>query len=183
MIRDNDISEMRSIAGKKGGGNPNFVKTKLQTPLQTNTEYEYEIKDESVIKDKDKKKGIQGKGKEPAYTAMFESFWVVYPKKLGKGDAFSAWKKLDPNAKLIDKMINAVKTQSQSVQWQKNSGQFIPNCSTWINQARWDDELPIDTGESELSKHNRMVLEDWARKKQEEEKKAQEIAGNNYGTN
>jgi len=47
MIRDNEISMSRSKAGKKGGGNPNFVKTKLQTNKQTKlqTNYEYENED------------------------------------------------------------------------------------------------------------------------------------------
>ncbi|MDD4971922.1 MAG: hypothetical protein PHT07_21050 [Paludibacter sp.] len=45
MIHDNLISEARSNAAKKGGGNPNFVKTKLQT----NTENEYEVVNEVAI--------------------------------------------------------------------------------------------------------------------------------------
>jgi len=54
MIKDNQVSEARSKAGKKGGGNPNFVKTKKQTKQQTNTqtnsEYEYEYEDEDSLK-------------------------------------------------------------------------------------------------------------------------------------
>ena len=42
MVKDNSISETRSKAGKRGGGNPNFVKTKLQTNSKQNPEYEYE---------------------------------------------------------------------------------------------------------------------------------------------
>lgn len=41
MVKDNSISDKRSNAGKKGGGNPNFVKTKIQTNSKQNTEYEY----------------------------------------------------------------------------------------------------------------------------------------------
>lgn len=42
MVKDNAISTSRSNAAKKGGGNPNFVKTKLQTTSKQNTEDEYE---------------------------------------------------------------------------------------------------------------------------------------------
>jgi len=42
MIKDNSISETRAKAGKKGGGNPNFVSNLVKTKSQTNTEYEYE---------------------------------------------------------------------------------------------------------------------------------------------
>lgn len=45
MVADNDLSEKRSMAGKKGGGNPNFVKTNLQTTSQTNTESEIDNED------------------------------------------------------------------------------------------------------------------------------------------
>jgi uncharacterized phage protein (TIGR02220 family) len=38
MIKDNLVSEARSNAGKKGGGNPNFVNKLVKTNLQTNTE-------------------------------------------------------------------------------------------------------------------------------------------------
>lgn len=40
MVKDNDISLKRSEAGKKGGGNPNFVITNKQTKSQTNPENE-----------------------------------------------------------------------------------------------------------------------------------------------
>ena len=51
MIRDNEISIARSKAGKKGGGNPNFVKTKIQTNNQTKlqTNYEYENEYENIL--------------------------------------------------------------------------------------------------------------------------------------
>ena len=29
----------------------------------------------------------------------------------------------------------------KSDQWTKDNGQFIPNPQTWIDQARWDDEI------------------------------------------
>lgn len=56
MVKDNATSTSRSNAGKKGGGNPNFVKTKLQTKLQTTSkqnpeyeyEYEYEFKTDNI---------------------------------------------------------------------------------------------------------------------------------------
>lgn len=46
MIRDNEISLKRSEAGKKGGGNPNFVNKVVKTKPQTNTEYEIEYVNE-----------------------------------------------------------------------------------------------------------------------------------------
>ena len=39
-------------------------------------------------------------------------------------------------------MLAAIEKQKQSAQWQDNGGQFIPHPSTWLNQRRWEDELP-----------------------------------------
>jgi len=83
------------------------------------------------------------------YTEDFENFWEVYPKKIGKGEAFKAWRKIKPSQVLQQKIIESVYNQSKSEQWIKDKGQFVPNPSTWLNQERWDDEVKtksISTG-------------------------------------
>lgn len=77
------------------------------------------------------------------YTEDFETFWKEYPKKVGKGGAFRAWKKIKPDASAIDKMIAGVKLQRTTEQWKKDKGQFIPNPETWLNQRRWEDEVEV----------------------------------------
>ena len=74
--------------------------------------------------------------------SAFDAFWKAYPKKSGKGAAEKAFSKLPAPASLLPKMLEAIELQKQSIQWQKENGQFIPNPSTWINQRRWEDELP-----------------------------------------
>jgi len=51
MVKDNHIKEVRSKAGKKGGGNPNLFKQKDKQI----TEYENEYENEDEIKDVSKK--------------------------------------------------------------------------------------------------------------------------------
>lgn len=45
----------------------------------------------------------------------------------------------------------ALKTQTQSEQWTKERGRFIPNPATWLRGRRWEDEAgaadPADTPE------------------------------------
>jgi hypothetical protein len=70
----------------------------------------------------------------------FDQFWNVYPKKVGKTDARKAFAKVEMPVEIL---INAVQKQKASAQWTKDGGQFIPNPSTWLNQGRWEDELPV----------------------------------------
>ena len=72
------------------------------------------------------------------YTTDFESFWTKYPKKTGKGAAFKAWQKLHKTE--ISKISDALDWQIPSDQWQRDSGHYIPNPQTYLNQKRFDDE-------------------------------------------
>ena len=101
--------------------------------------YTLKISKDKISKDQDK--ASDGDGKEIKYSDSFEEFWKVYPKKIGKGAAYKSWKIIKPSDVLKEKIINAVKMQCNSIQWQKEGGQYIPNPSTWLNQERWNDEL------------------------------------------
>lgn len=80
--------------------------------------------------------------KKPApIDERFEQFWVVYPRKIGKGAARKAFAKIKPSDELLKRMVVAVVTQSKSDAWTKDGGQFIPNPATWLNQERWEDEI------------------------------------------
>lgn len=71
--------------------------------------------------------------------ARFEEFWSAYPKKTGKDAAKKSFMVRKPNAELLGSMLTALTTQKQSRDWQKDSGQYIPNPATWLNQGRWMD--------------------------------------------
>ena len=76
----------------------------------------------------------------------FSRFWAAYPRKVGKQAAKKSWSRLHPSEELTQAILQAVEAQKQSRQWRENNGQFIPNPATWLNQGRWEDELP--NGES-----------------------------------
>lgn len=73
--------------------------------------------------------------------AQFDKFYSLYPKKVGKQQALKAWLKLKPDEALFNKITEAVKQQSQSEQWLKDNGQYIPYPGTWLNGRRWEDEV------------------------------------------
>lgn len=74
---------------------------------------------------------------------LFDRFWAVYPRHTAKQTAWKSFEKLNPDESLVQQMITAVERQKQSEQWTKDNGQFIPHPATWINQRRWEDEVPV----------------------------------------
>ncbi len=70
----------------------------------------------------------------------FNRFWDEYPKRVAKKAALKAWKKLNPDDELAERIITAVQKQKKWEQWKKGNGQYVPNPATWLNQGRWDDE-------------------------------------------
>ncbi|MFH1635028.1 MAG: hypothetical protein ABIG63_13620 [Chloroflexota bacterium] len=86
-------------------------------------------------------KELKNEKKEEATTTSFDIFWKQYPKKVGKGAARKVWAKLKPSETLVEKILGAVAEQKESIQWNKEGGQFIPHPATWLNQERWGDEL------------------------------------------
>lgn len=72
----------------------------------------------------------------------FETFWTTYPRKVGKGAALKAWERLHPTNGQCEAIVAAVRVQCRCEQWTKNNGQFIPHPATWLNQRRFEDEVP-----------------------------------------
>lgn len=73
--------------------------------------------------------------------SRFDVFWKAYPRKQGKGAAEKAFAKAKLNGH-FDSMLTALELQKQSEQWRRDAGQFVPNPATWLNQRRWEDEIP-----------------------------------------
>ena len=77
--------------------------------------------------------------KEEKNESIFESFWKVYPRKIGKEKCRNWFKSHKPKEDLVQQMIEAVEQQKKSKQW--SDPQYIPHPYTWLNQGRWEDEL------------------------------------------
>lgn len=67
----------------------------------------------------------------------FNSFWEIYPRKLGKGEAKAAF------VKAVTKFGHEVIMEGVS-RFASDPNlppvQFVPRAATWLNQERWDDE-------------------------------------------
>jgi biotin operon repressor len=76
--------------------------------------------------------------KEP-YPGPFLEFWNAYPKKVGKGDAYSAYKKIKSPRPGLSEILTSIKAHKKTDQWKTKT--FIPNPATFLNQRRWEDEF------------------------------------------
>ena len=90
------------------------------------------------------------RGKGATVTEKFAKFWDAYPRKTAKSEAMKAFAKLNPDDSLMETIMNAIEKQKQSDQWKRDGGQYIPHPATWLNQQRWEDELPLSNGNTPL---------------------------------
>ena len=118
MVRDNDLSIKRSIAGSKGGSNSQFAKAKNQAKHQANTENE---NDNAIVND---------------INIGFEEFWNAYDKKRGdKTKLEKKWKSLnDSDRDEIMQYIPKYKAATPDKKFRKDP-------DTFLNNHSWKDEI------------------------------------------
>lgn len=93
---------------------------------------------------------LPAKAGETTYSKDFLEFWERYPKKIGKGAAWSSWNKVT-HPTIID-LTDAIQRQVTSLQWKRDNGQYIPNPATWLNQRRWEDETQPEANTYKVTK-------------------------------
>lgn len=87
----------------------------------------------------------------------FDQFWTIYPRHKGKINARKALDKAlrDGGNGLLDTILEAVEKLSQTDQWIKDGGQFIPYPATWLNSGGWDDEAPVNDADERAERRYR----------------------------
>lgn len=70
------------------------------------------------------------------YSLIFLEFWAAYPRKVGKDEAFKAFKKRHVTPEILSVMLRSLSFQAAA--W--SDPQFIPHASKWLNSGRWKDE-------------------------------------------
>lgn len=88
----------------------------------------------------------QGKDQGVAADA-FESFWTAYPKKKARPAAERAFKAAKINGHLSD-VLKDIESKSDSAEWKKEKGQYIPYPATYLNERRWEDVEGTTTSQS-----------------------------------
>lgn len=96
----------------------------------------------SLYKNNKNNNNINTQSNDAPIDTDFKKFWDNYPRKVGKAKCVSWWKIHKPNSELVAKMLVTLSKQKQTDQWCTDGGRFIPHPYTWLNQGRWDDDVP-----------------------------------------
>ena len=74
----------------------------------------------------------------------FDRFWSLYPRKVGKGQARTAWGTAIRRKASVADILQGLRRANQRWADDGTEGQFIPHPATWLNGERWaDDPLPL----------------------------------------
>lgn len=74
----------------------------------------------------------------------FATFYDLYPKKIGRGQAAKAHKAAVKKAS-ADDILDGLKAHLPI--WEHTERQFIPNPATWLNGERWADDVDDETAD------------------------------------
>lgn len=106
------------------------------------------------------------------YAADFEIFYKHYPNKNGKASASKYWERFRRAGSLpeLPYLLACVEIFKRSSQWQKDEGCYVPMCSTWVYNRRWED-LPEEKVKAYIEQKKA-----WQARVEEEKEKAEKEA-------
>ena len=77
---------------------------------------------------------------KPSYEKGFKKFWDIYPRKIGKYNAYNSWKK---SIKDIEETDLIVSTKNFADTVRQTEEKYIPHAQTWLNGKRYLDAKNI----------------------------------------
>lgn len=144
LIDAGHISKVNSENGRLGGRPRKENKPTAKRPLS----------------DRKAKKSKEEKEKEEELNISFNSFWSLYPNKVARTKCEPKWEKLTDEVREI-----IMKTLPAFIQNKPFESYTHPNPETYLNQKRWEDQIP-ETTKTETMTVKEMLAEN--RRKSEE---------------
>lgn len=156
-----ELASLRDEYTKKSGQTPDKLRSK-----ETDTELPTEVTETETPPTPADGGEVLAKVKpKPSWPKhyRFEDWYSAYPAKVAPAAAKTAWekltKRLDFGDEFVDRLIAAVEKAKQfSPKWRNG---YIPNPSTWLNQQRWEDELPAASGAATSGASASQSLKPW----------------------
>lgn len=87
------------------------------------------------------------------YTPEFDEFWNVYPRKLGKVEAFKTWTKVIKNGESPELIIKCASNYAIDCQNKQTDQQYIKHPRTFLNDERYKDYTLIAVGGGNSGKY------------------------------
>jgi hypothetical protein len=145
--RRDQISAKRSEAGKKGMSTRWDNKTDNKPIANEYQTYNPEPEPEPEPNTTSKEVVLT---RDNPNEKLFDHFWEIWPKRVGKADARKAWAKALKKTD-AQEIISAATVYAASPF--RPEMQFIPMPATWLNGERWSDDAP--TGSAQVTKAQR----------------------------
>ena len=82
------------------------------------------------------------------HAQWFDAFWDLYPRKVNKKKSKEKFLKICKDENTFNAIMRGLKKQMNSLQWQKDDGQYVPHPTTWLNGERWLDEVDVSMNDS-----------------------------------
>jgi hypothetical protein len=78
----------------------------------------------------------------------FDDLWKEYPKQQKRDRALAAFAALNPPPDLAARMVASVKRWSESEQWRRDDGRYIPLLANWLKARGWEETPPCGPARS-----------------------------------
>lgn len=139
-----------------------YAKRTVQIPCKPFTEPPQEEKKpekeiEKQPEEKEKKRGRPAKRKSVltvSQQALFEKFYAQYPKKVDRATAERAWKKIEPDEEMTDKIVEAVE-KAKKYDSRFREKEYTPNPASWLNAKGYLNEYSEGGGQGYGAYENR----------------------------
>ena len=91
----------------------------------------------------------RGDGEPPG----FQRFWAAWPssqRKVARAQCLRRWLRAGCED-FADRVVASVEAHKASADWTKDNGGFVPAPIVWLNQSRWEAELPVSPAASSIA--------------------------------
>lgn len=94
---------------------------------------------EALPKEEHRKKNTEDRA--TSADEVFEAFWKLYPRKIGKPKARTAFAAALRKGTTVGQIVTGLRPWI--VYWSaRGEPEFVPHPTTWLNQRRWEDDPP-----------------------------------------
>ena len=116
------------------------------------------------------------------YTSEFDEFWSVYPRTIGKMEAFKTWTKVVKAGESPAVIIQCASNYAQYCEMRQTAAEYMKHPKTFLNEERYKDYLVVVLPQKQKTTMD--ILKDRLREAKEEEAKRNGEGGNsavNFG--